>query len=195
MSRAFIFELEREVAVVTKIVDTATDLYHQVFVVFVDCFIIAWPETPGHAVVAPMYHFICWWGNAGAQHPFNKYLANEMPSKHEISNNRVITLTVKSYQIVTDSDTSLSIPQLCVSMLMLYVFLIFQGASSAFDRNHSRQQSALAHLGPFSGWRSVKVLIVRHCSAKTQHWQEIEIDWQTRAHLEWFCRPRHQRSF
>ena len=36
-----IFELEREVAVVTKIVDTATDLYHQVFVVFVDCFIIA----------------------------------------------------------------------------------------------------------------------------------------------------------
>ena len=41
MSRAFIFELEREVAVVTKIVDTATDLYHQVFVVFVDCFIIA----------------------------------------------------------------------------------------------------------------------------------------------------------
>ena len=42
-----IFELEREVAVVTKIVDTATDLYHQVFVVFVDCFIIAWPDTPG----------------------------------------------------------------------------------------------------------------------------------------------------
>lgn len=56
-----IFELEREVAVVTKIVDTATDLYHQVFVVFVDCFIIAWPDTPGPAVVAPMDHFICWW--------------------------------------------------------------------------------------------------------------------------------------
>ena len=36
-----IFELEREMAAVTKIVDTATDLYHQVFVVFVDCFIIA----------------------------------------------------------------------------------------------------------------------------------------------------------
>ena len=56
-----IFELEREVAAVTKIVDTATDLYHQVFVVFVDCFIIAWPDTPGPAVVAPMDHFICWW--------------------------------------------------------------------------------------------------------------------------------------
>ena len=59
-----IFELEREVAVVTKIVDTATDLYHQVFVVFVDCFIIAWPDTPGPAVVAPMDHFICWWDSA-----------------------------------------------------------------------------------------------------------------------------------